>query len=434
MLNFIASINELFWGAILILLLVGTGIFYTLKLKFVQVRKFKKGVSQLTGNFDINGKDADHNGMSSFQALATAIAAQVGTGNLAGAATAIVSGGPGAIFWMWISAFFGMATIYAEAILSQLFKRKVEGEITGGPAYYIEELFNKNFLSKILAIFFALSCILALGFMGNGVQANSIGEAMKNAFNISPYITGIVIALLGGFVFFGGVKRIASFTEKVVPLMAGLYILICLIIIVINYANIIKAFEAIFVNAFSVKSILGGFLGMGVKKAIRYGVARGLFSNEAGMGSTPHAHAIAKVKNPVEQGNVALITVFIDTFIVLTLTGISLTQRAFEAALGYSGTIFIAVALFFFAFSTIIGWYFFGEANIKYLFGKKAINVYRILVMIAIFIGSTQKVELVWELADLFNGLMVIPNLIALIVLYKLVVNTSNEYNKLHNL
>ncbi|MBF1198777.1 MAG: sodium:alanine symporter family protein, partial [Fusobacterium periodonticum] len=247
MLNFITSINELFWGAILILLLVGTGIFYTIKLKFVQVRKFKKGVSQLTGDFDINGKDADHNGMSSFQALATAIAAQVGTGNLAGAATAIVSGGPGAIFWMWVSAFFGMATIYAEAILSQLFKRKVEGEITGGPAYYIEELFNKNFLSKILAIFFALSCILALGFMGNGVQANSIGEAMKNAFNISPYITGAVVALLGGFVFFGGVKRIASFTEKVVPLMAGLYILICFIIIIINYTNIIKAFEAIFV-------------------------------------------------------------------------------------------------------------------------------------------------------------------------------------------
>ena len=285
--------------------------------------------------------------------------------------------------------------------------------------------------------------------MGNGVQANSIGEAMKNAFNISPYITGSVVALLGGFVFFGGVKRIASFTEKVVPLMAGLYILICFIIIIINYTNIIKAFEAIFVNAFSTKSILGGFLGMGVKKAIRYGVARGLFSNEAGMGSTPHAHAIAKVKNPVEQGNVALITVFIDTFIVLTLTalviltsnigdgtltGITLTQKAFEAALGYSGTIFIAVALFFFAFSTIIGWYFFGEANIKYLFGKKAINLYRILVMGAVFIGSTQKVELVWELADLFNGLMVIPNLIALIVLYKLVVNTSNEYDKLHNL
>jgi len=265
---------------------------------------------------------------------------------------------------MWVSAFFGMSTIYAEAILSQLFKKKVEGEVTGGPAYYIEELFNKGVLAKILAVFFSLSCILALGFMGNGVQANSIGEAVQNAFNISPYITGAVVALLGGFVFFGGLKRIASFTEKVVPVMAGLYILICIVIIVINHANILTAFESIFVNAFSTKSILGGFLGMGVKKAIRYGVARGLFSNEAGMGSTPHAHAIAKVKNPVEQGNVALITVFIDTFVVLTLTalviltanvgdgtltGITLTQKSFEAALGYSGNIFIAIALFFFA-------------------------------------------------------------------------------------
>ena len=356
MVHLIASINSLFWGSLLILLLVGTGIFFTIRLRFVQVRKFRKGITQLTGDFDLNGKDADHNGMSSFQALATAIAAQVGTGNLAGAATAIVSGGPGAIFWMWVSAFFGMSTIYAEAILSQLFKKKVEGEVTGGPAYYIEELFNKGVLAKVLAVFFSLSCILALGFMGNGVQANSIGEAVQNAFNISPYITGAVVALLGGFVFFGGLKRIASFTEKVVPVMAGLYILICIVIIVINHANILTAFESIFVNAFSTKSILGGFLGMGVKKAIRYGVARGLFSNEAGMGSTPHAHAIAKVKNPVEQGNVALITVFIDTFVVLTLTalviltanvgdgtltGITLTQKSFEAALGYSGNIFI---------------------------------------------------------------------------------------------
>ena len=449
MVNLIASINSLFWGSLLILLLVGTGIFFTIRLRFVQVRKFRKGITQLTGDFDLNGKDADHNGMSSFQALATAIAAQVGTGNLAGAATAIVSGGPGAIFWMWVSAFFGMSTIYAEAILSQLFKKKVEGEVTGGPAYYIEELFNKGVLAKVLAVFFSLSCILALGFMGNGVQANSIGEAVQNAFNISPYVTGAVVALLGGFVFFGGLKRIASFTEKVVPVMAGLYILICIVIIVINHANILTAFESIFVNAFSTKSILGGFLGMGVKKAIRYGVARGLFSNEAGMGSTPHAHAIAKVKNPVEQGNVALITVFIDTFVVLTLTalviltanvgngtltGITLTQKSFEAALGYSGNIFIAVALFFFAFSTIIGWYFFGEANIKYLLVKKQLISIEFLVMISIFIGSTQKVDLVWELADLFNGLMVIPNLIALLLLNKLVLETSDEYDKIHKL
>lgn len=443
MLDLIAKINSLFWGSILIILLVGTGIFFTIRLKFVQIRKFKRGLKQLTGDFNLNGKAADHNGMSSFQALATAIAAQVGTGNLAGAATAIVSGGPGAIFWMWVSAFFGMATIYAEAILSQIFKRKVEGAVTGGPAYYIEELFNKSFISKILAVFFALSCVLALGFMGNAVQANSIGVAFENSFNIPTYMTGIFVALLSGYVFFGGVQRVAAVTEKVVPLMAGLYIIICTIIIGMNYDMIFKAFEAIFVNAFSNKAILGGLTGAGIKKAIRYGVARGLFSNEAGMGSTPHAHAVAKVKNPVEQGNVAIITVFIDTFIVLTLTalviltskadftgitGITLAQKAFESSLGITGSIFIAISLFFFAFSTIIGWYFFGEANIKYLFGNSALNIYRLLVMICITVGSLQKVELVWELADMFNGFMVIPNLIALIVLNKLVVKTSEEY------
>lgn len=442
MLNAISSINNFFWGNLLIILLVGTGVFYTYKLKFIQIRKFKEGISQLTGDFNLNGKHADHNGMSSFQALATAIAAQVGTGNLAGAATAIVSGGPGAIFWMWISAFFGMATIYAEAILSQLFKKKVDGHMTGGPAYYIEQIFNKNFIAKIMAVFFAISCVLALGFMGNAVQANSISLAFENAFNISPLISGTILALLGGFVFFGGVKRIAAFTEKVVPIMALLYIIICIIIITMNFSLIPIAFKAIFVNAFSTKAVFGGMMGAGIKKAIRYGVARGLFSNEAGMGSTPHAHAIAKVNSPLEQGNVAIITVFIDTFIVLTLTslvlltsnmevgnltGIAFTQMAFENTLGYFGRFFVAVSLFFFAFSTIIGWYFFGEANIKYLFGKKAINFYRVLVMLCIVVGSIQKVELIWELADMFNGFMVIPNLIALIVLNKLVTKTSFE-------
>lgn len=443
MLEVILKINEFFWGSALMILLVGTGIFFTFRLNFIQIRKFRHGLRQLTGGFSMNGKAADHTGMSSFQALATAIAAQVGTGNLAGAATAIIAGGPGAIFWMWVSAFLGMATIYAEAVLGQLFKRKVNGSITGGPAYYIEELFNKNFFAKVLAVFFAVSCILALSFIGNAVQANSISTAFENAFNFPPLVIGICVALLGGFVFFGGVKRIASFTEKVVPFMAGLYIIICVVIIMINYSYVFEAFKAIFINAFSAEAVLGGIAGAGMKKAIRYGVARGLFSNEAGMGSTPHAHAIAKVKNPVEQGNVAVITVFIDTFIVLTLTalviltshqdftgvtGISVTQIAFSGTLGNFGGIFVAVALLFFAFSTIIGWYFFGEANIIYLFGAKALNVYRILVMICIVLGSTQKVELVWELADMFNGFMVFPNLIALILLSKLVVKTSNEY------
>ena len=441
MLEIIKNFNEFFWGVILIVLLVGTGVFYTFRLKFIQVREFKSGLKQLTSGFDLSGEKADNNGMSSFQALATAIAAQVGTGNLAGAATAIVSGGPGAIFWMWVSAFFGMATIYSEAVLSQIFKQKKDGEMTGGPAYYIETLFKGGKAAKFLAGFFAVSCVLSLGFMGNAVQANSVGDAFHNAFHVPTVITGIFLAILSGFIFFGGVKRIASVTEKIVPIMAVLYVVICLFIIVLNIGNAGLAFKAIFVNAFSTKAVLGGFLGMGIKKAIRFGVARGLFSNEAGMGSTPHAHAIAKVKNPEDQGHVAIVTVFIDTFVILTLsalviliadgkadgTGISLTQQAFYAVLGHFGVIFVAVALFFFAFSTIIGWYFFGEANVKYLFGKKALNIYRILVMICIIAGSLQKVDLVWELADMFNGLMVIPNLIALIGLHKLVVEVTKR-------
>ena len=342
---------------------------------------------------------------------------------------------------MWVSAFFGMATIYSEAVLSQIFKQKKDGEMTGGPAYYIETLFKGGKAAKFLAGFFAVSCVLSLGFMGNAVQANSVGDAFHNAFHVPTVITGIFLAILSGFIFFGGVKRIASVTEKIVPIMAVLYVVICLFIIALNIGNAGLAFKAIFVNAFSTKAVLGGFLGMGIKKAIRFGVARGLFSNEAGMGSTPHAHAIAKVKNPEDQGHVAIVTVFIDTFVILTLsalviliadgkadgTGISLTQQAFHAVLGHFGVIFVAVALFFFAFSTIIGWYFFGEANVKYLFGKKALNIYRFLVMICIIAGSLQKVDLVWELADMFNGLMVIPNLIALIGLHKLVVEVTKK-------
>ena len=441
MLEIIKDFNGFFWGVILIILLVGTGIFYTFRLKFIQIREFKTGLKQLTGGFDLSGEKADSNGMSSFQALATAIAAQVGTGNLAGAATAIVSGGPGAIFWMWLSAFFGMATIYSEAVLSQIFKQKKDGEMTGGPAYYIQTLFNGGKAAKFLAGFFAVSCILALGFMGNAVQANSVGDAFHNAFHIPTVVTGLFLAVLSGFIFFGGVKRIASVTEKIVPIMAILYVVTCVSIILLNIRNTGMAFKAIFVNAFSTKAVLGGFAGAGMRKAIRFGVARGLFSNEAGMGSTPHAHAIAKVKNPEDQGHVAIVTVFIDTFVILTLsalviliadgrangTGISLTQQAFQAVLGHFGVIFVAVALFFFAFSTIIGWYFFGEANVKYLFGKKALNVYRALVMACIVAGSLQKVDLVWELADMFNGLMVIPNLIALIGLHKLVVEVTKK-------
>ncbi|MBM6821634.1 alanine/glycine:cation symporter family protein [Fusobacterium mortiferum] len=441
----VAKINEFLWGNFLIILLLGTGIYFTFKLNFIQLRKFSEGIKQVTGSVNLKGKSADKNGMSSFQALATAIAAQVGTGNLAGAATAIVSGGPGAIFWMWVSAFFGMSTVYVEAILGQVFKRRVNGQVTGGPAYYIEESLKSRKLSKGLAIFFSVACILALGLMGNAVQANSISVAFNSAFGVSPLLIGVIVSILSGFVFFGGIKRIASVTEKIVPIMAGLYILACVIIIVINYKEIIPAISSIFVSAFNPKAALGGALGVSMKQAIRYGVARGLFSNEAGMGSTPHAHAIAKVEHCGEQGIVAMITVFIDTFVVLTGTalviitsnvsegeGIVLTQNAFIKSLGSYGDVFIAICLFFFAFSTIIGWYFFGEANVRYLFKSKySINIYRAIVMIMIVIGSTLKVGLIWEIADMFNGMMVLPNLIALLALGKYARTSMKEYEEL---
>lgn len=439
LLTFIKSINSFLWGPVLLIALLGTGILFTFKLKFIQVTKLKTAMRQIFSKQENESKEV---GLSSFQSLATAIAAQVGTGNLAGVATAIVSGGPGAIFWMWISGFFGMGTIFAEAVLAQLFRKSDNGELVGGPAYYIKY----GLKSKFLAGFFAVTIILALGFMGNMVQSNSIALAVNSAFNTPRIIVGIFIAILAFMIFSGGVKRIGSFTEKVVPFMAVLYIIGALIIIFINYSNIIPAFKMIVYGAFNPKAATGGFIGATVKESIRYGVARGLFSNEAGMGSTPHAHAVAKVKDPVQQGLVAILGVIVDTGIVCTLTalvilttgvlntgltGAELTQKGFEvgfSSLGNIGSYFIAISLFFFAFSTIIGWYFFGEMNIKYLFGVKFVKYYRIIVPIMIVLGTTLKVDFVWELADTFNALMVIPNLIALVGLSGLVVKAVNSF------
>ncbi|WP_314962121.1 sodium:alanine symporter family protein [Peptostreptococcus stomatis] len=432
LLKIVVAINGILWGKVLLVILVGCGIFFTLSLKGIQLRKFTKAFKQAFGGFSLRGEKAGKEGMSSFQSLATAIAAQVGTGNLAGAATAIVSGGPGAIFWMWISAFFGMATIFAEAVLAQLFKKEVNGQVTGGPAYYLRYGLNSKFLSS----FFAITIVLALGFIGNMVQANSIGTAFESAFHVNPLIVGIVLAIISGFIFVGGVARIASFTEKIVPIMAFFYIIGGLIILIIMGSNTLDAIRQIFVGAFNPSAVLGGAAGVAVKDAVRYGVARGLFSNEAGMGSTPHAHAIAKVDDPTQQGLVAIVGVFIDTFIVLNVsalviiatganlsgeTGIAVTQKAFETGFGGFGLVFVAIALLFFAFSTIIGWYFFAEANIKYLFGEKGLTPYRIIVLAFIVLGTCLRVDLVWELADMFNGIMVIPNVIGLIGLSKLV-------------
>lgn len=314
----VSEINGFLWGMYcLIPLLCGVGIYFTLKLDFIQIRRFGLAVKSTFGGLTLHGERAGKQGMSSFQSLATAIAAQVGTGNLAGAATAIAMGGPGAIFWMWIAAFFGMATIFAEAVLAQTYKTTDDqGHVTGGPAYYI----SKGLGSKKLAAFFSISIIIALGFIGNMVQSNSIADAFQTAFSLPPLLIGVIISALAAFVFFGGMGRIAAFTEKVVPIMAALYLLGGLIVLLANASHIIPALKMVFVGAFDPAAATGGIIGAGVKEAMRYGVARGLFSNEAGMGSTPHAHAVAKVKYPAQQGFVAIVGVFVDTFIVLNMT------------------------------------------------------------------------------------------------------------------
>lgn len=445
--NIVGFVNEYLWNYLLLFLLCGTGLYFTIRLRFIQVRKFGRGFKMAFGGmFKKNKEKADEGGMTSFQSLATAIAAQVGTGNLVGAAGALIAGGPGAIFWMWISAFLGMATIYVEATLAQKFKTTKDGVVVGGPRYYIMAAFKGKF-GKILATVFSILIVIALGFMGNMVQSNAIGNAFESAFNIPPWSIGIVVAAIALIVFIGGVKRIASVTEKVVPFMALLYVVGALIVIFANVTKVPQAFGQIFVGAFNPQAVTGGVIGITIQKAMRFGVARGLFSNEAGMGSTPHAHALAKVKHPCDQGFIAMMGVFIDTFIILTLTALvvlvtdvlplgftgqlndsNLTQAAFSSLFGQGGNIFIAICLFFFAFSTIIGWYFFGASNVKALFGKIGVKIYACIVCGILVLGSFLKVDLVWALADMFNGLMVIPNLIALLALSGFLIKLNKEY------
>ncbi|MBQ9827173.1 MAG: sodium:alanine symporter family protein [Lachnospiraceae bacterium] len=450
--QFIADVDGFLWNNILLFVLVGVGIFFTIRTKFVQIRRFRPAWKRVFSGFTLKGEAAGKHGMSSFQALATAIAAQVGTGNIAGCSTALVSGGPGAIFWMWLAAFFGMATIYAEAYMAQKTKTKNEdGEVIGGPVYYIKAAFNNGF-GKVLAIIFAILAVFALGFMGCMVQTNSISDAFNDAFSVPKLVTGIILAVIAGFIFIGGLRRIASFTEKIVPIMAAIYLLGGLIVLIINIKNVPWAIGSIFVGAFSPKAVGGAVIGITVRAAMRFGVARGLFSNEAGMGSTPHAHALADVKDPSEQGEVAMIGVFVDTFIVLTMTalvvlssgvldgmitsgttGTPVAQAAFSGALGVIGSPFVAICLLFFAFSTVIGWYFFAEQNVKYLWGKKAIIPFAILMMGFMVLGAVLKVGVVWDLQDLFDGLLVLPNLLALVFLSGIVAKSakSKKENKM---
>lgn len=435
------TINTYLSDYILLILLIGLGLYFSIRTRFVQVRCFGEGWRRM---FSRNKREGS--GLSSFQALTTAVAAQVGTGNIVGACGAILIGGPGAIFWMWVIAFFGMATIYAEAVLAQ--KTRVvdaDGTVHGGPVYYIRSAFTGNF-GKGLAGFFAVAAILALGFMGAMVQSNSIGETSNTAFGIPSWVMGLVAAALAAAVLLGGIKRIGSVTEKLVPVMAILYILGSLVILASRITYLPATFGLIFKLAFNPSALFGAGAGY-LFRAMTQGAKRGLFSNEAGMGSTPHAHALADVKDPHEQGVVAMIGVFIDTFIVLTMTalvvistlytgdgvlaatgaaeGVSKTnmaQLAFSSFFGDAfGSIFVAICLFFFAFSTIVSWNLFGKINFEYLFGKKAAPVYTVISLVFVVLGSFLGNDLVWGLTDLFNQLMVLPNAMALVALGVLV-------------
>jgi len=458
LLPLVQTANGFLADYILVFLLVGTGLFFSFKTKFIQIRAFGEGMKNVFGKLSLKGEKQE-SGMSGFQALCTAIAAQVGTGNIVGSSGAILTGGPGAIFWMWVIAFLGMSTIYAEAVLAQKTRIVKDGEVFGGPVYYITYAF-KGGLGKFLAGFFAIAITIALGFFGCMVQSNSIGSTIQTAFGIPSWIVGIVLVVICAFIFIGGTQRLASVVEKLVPLMAAAFLLGAFIVVIIRIKYIPETFALIFKYAFTPNAIIGGGIGAALKTAISQGAKRGLFSNEAGMGSTPHAHAQANVKNPHEQGTVAMAGVFIDTFAVLTLNALviistlyvtggplhdcgaaasladvftktNLAQTAFGVVYGEkAGAMFIAVALFFFAFSTILGWNMFGKTNMAYLFGNTGVKIYTIISLIFVFLGTVMASDLVWELTDFANYLMVLPNVIGLFGCAGLVTELMKEGGK----
>lgn len=437
LLELIGSFNQTYVGPLLAILLLGTGLYYTVRLGFIQ-QFLWVALKRIFSRRD-NTKASRSQGMTSFQALSTSIASQVGTGNIVGVSTALIAGGPGALFWLWISSMVGMSTNFAEAVLGQLYKTQKDGHAIGGPAYYIRNGVGSPFLAGVFAVF----SVVALGLMGTLVQSNSIVDAASSILpqGVNKIYIGLGLSALVMLVLAGGVTRIASFAERVVPVMAGIFFLVSLVFIVLHAERLPQVVADVFAYAFTPWAPAGGVLGATVMSTIRYGVSRGLFSNEAGLGSTPHAHAIAQVKNPYDQGLVALTGIAVD-IVVCTLTalvvllsgviethpklqGVAIPQLAFNNTFGYGGTLFFAVALLFFAFTTIIGWYFFAAQNVRYLFGERLIWPFRIVVGIMVVLAAVLQVNLVWELADTCNFFLVIPNLIALIFLSPKVVEQA---------
>ncbi|WP_024784794.1 alanine/glycine:cation symporter family protein [Streptococcus mutans] len=443
MLTFFKALDSFVWGVPLLVLLVGTGIYLSTRLRLLQVLKLPLAFKL------IFAEDKGEGDISSFAALATALAATVGTGNIVGVATAIKAGGPGALFWMWIAAFFGMATKYAEGLLAIKYRTKdANGEVSGGPMYYIINGMGKKW--KPLAIFFALAGIL-VAFLGIGTfsQVNSITASLKNSFNWSPQIVSILIAIVVAVIIFGGIQSIAKVSEKLVPFMAAAYIIATLIVIFMHYNHIIPAIEQVFSGAFTGTAAVGGFAGAVVKEAIQNGIARGVFSNESGLGSALIAAAAAKTHEPAEQGLISMTGTFIDTLVICTLTGLSilvtgkwtvkglegapLTQSAFATVFGNIGVLVLTLCLVLFAFTTILGWSYYGERCFEFLFGVKHINIYRSIFIIMVALGGFLELDLIWTIADIVNGLMAIPNLIALLALSPIIIAETRNYFKRKN-
>lgn len=437
--SILIQLSSFIWGPVMLALLLGVGIYLTIGLKLVPWLKIGHGFSLL-----LSGKaDKDQGEISPFQALMTALSATIGTGNIAGVATAIFLGGPGAVFWMWITALFGMATKYGEAVLAVKYREvDAEGRRVGGPMYYIKNGLGENW--KWLGFLFALFGTVAAFGIGNMVQSNSVSDALHSNFGLSPTITGIVLALLVGLVILGGIRRIGDVAGKLVPIMAIAYVLGSLVIIFANFMHVGEALKLIVTSAFSSTAATGGFAGAAVWAAIRFGVARGVFSNEAGLGSAPIAHAAAQTNDPVRQGMIGMLGTFIDTLIVCTMTalvilltgawtsgetGASLSTLAYGQGIA-GGNYIVTFGLVVFAFTTLLGWSYYGERCAEFIFGVRVIIPYRILWVIAILTGALIKLELVWLLADVMNGFMAIPNLIALALLSPIIFRITQEYLK----
>ena len=443
MTDLINLMNDLLWGSILVYLLVGVGIYFTVRLGFIQFRHFGHMFSVLK-----NSRKADSAGISSFQALCTSLAARVGTGNMAGVAVALTAGGPGAIFWMWLIAMLGMATSFAESTLAQLYKtRDNDGNYRGGPAYYMEKGLGMRWMGVLFSIFL----IIAFGLVFNAVQANAIASAMNTAFDFERSYTGIAIVIISAFVIFGGIRKIARTAEIIVPIMALAYLAIALFIMFANIERVPEVIALIFKSAFGLQEAAAGGLGYAIAQAMINGIKRGLFSNEAGMGSAPNAAASATPypPHPASQGYVQMLGVFMDTIVICSatvaiilmsgeyvphgeVTGIELTQRALTAQVGSWGGIFVAVAIFFFAFTSIIANYSYAETNLIFLEhnNKKGLVLFRIIVLGMVMFGSLATLPTVWALADVSMGLMAIVNLVAIILLSGIVIKLAKDYNR----